>query len=163
MLKRSRRSREPRWKSAPIVRGKLNSKAKGELGEMIFLHKASSLGFGVAKPFGDNERYDFILDSGERLWRVQVKSTYCMYGSGLAYRITTRRHNQEAYSDNEVDFLVGHIVPRNIWYIVPVKKIGKRDFLYLHPLGCKQDGGHFEAYRDAWHLMAAHGPKPLAG
>ena len=64
-----------------MVRGKLNSKAKGELGEMIFLHKASSLGFGVAKPFGDNERYDFILDSGERLWRVQVKSTYGLYGS----------------------------------------------------------------------------------
>jgi hypothetical protein len=35
------------------------------------LHKAAALGFGVAKPYGDSERYDFILDSGERLWRVQ--------------------------------------------------------------------------------------------
>ena len=51
-----------------------NSKRKGELSEAAFLLKATSLGFGVAKPWGDSERYDFILDSRERLWRVQVKS-----------------------------------------------------------------------------------------
>ncbi len=43
---------------------------------MGFMFKAAGLGFGVAKPCGDSERYDFILDSGKRLWRVQVKSTY---------------------------------------------------------------------------------------
>jgi hypothetical protein len=30
----------------------------------------TSLGFGVSKTWGDSERYDFILDSGKRLWRV---------------------------------------------------------------------------------------------
>ncbi len=65
MPQRSRKSREPKWKSAPIVRGKLTCKAKGELGELAFVHKAASLGFGVAKPHGENEPYDFILDSGK--------------------------------------------------------------------------------------------------
>src|SRR5207253_9946140 len=40
-----------------------NTKRKGELSEAAFLLKAASLGFGVAKPWGDSERYDFILDS----------------------------------------------------------------------------------------------------
>jgi len=53
--------------------------------ELGFMHKSASLGFEVAKPYGDSCRYDFILDSGERLWRVQVKSTY---GTGTkSYRI----------------------------------------------------------------------------
>jgi hypothetical protein len=52
-------------------------KRKANWGELAFLHKAASLGFGVAQPYGDKEHYDFILDSGERFWRVQVKSTSC--------------------------------------------------------------------------------------
>src|SRR5450432_770974 len=51
-------------------------KQQGELAEIRFMLKAAGLGFGVAKPWGDSERYDFILDSGNRRWRVQVKSTY---------------------------------------------------------------------------------------
>jgi len=34
-----------------------------------------SLSFKVTKPWGDSERYDFVLDSGRRLWRVQIKCT----------------------------------------------------------------------------------------
>src|SRR5437870_6319042 len=41
---------------------RINTKRKGELSEAAFLLKAASLGFGVAKPWGDSERYDFILD-----------------------------------------------------------------------------------------------------
>jgi hypothetical protein len=44
-----------------------NSKRRGELAELSFMYKAASLGFGVAKPYGDSCRDDFILDSGERL------------------------------------------------------------------------------------------------
>ena len=38
------------------------TKRRGELAELAFLYKAASQGFGVAKPYGDSERYDFILD-----------------------------------------------------------------------------------------------------
>ena len=41
----------------------LTTKRRGELAELAFTLKAASLGFGVAKPYGDSERYDFILDS----------------------------------------------------------------------------------------------------
>ena len=51
-----------------------NTKRTGELSEAAFLLKATSLGFVVTSPWGDSERYDFILDSGSRLWRVQVEA-----------------------------------------------------------------------------------------
>ena len=50
------------------------TKQRGELAEMMFMVKAAQKGFATAKPYGDSRRYDFILDVGQRLWRVQVKS-----------------------------------------------------------------------------------------
>ena len=151
MKKDSRKSRQARGHSAPLVRGKLTSKTKGELGELAFSHKAASLGFGVAEPNGEDEAYDFIVDSGQRLWRVQVKSIYRSYRRG--YRASCRHSNNDHYKADEIDFVVAYIVPREIWYIIPVNSIVASGFLNFHPSGCRW-GGRFERYREAWHLMA---------
>jgi PD-(D/E)XK endonuclease len=47
---------------SPARLQELTTKRRGELAELAFTLKAASLGFGVAKPYGDSERYDFILD-----------------------------------------------------------------------------------------------------
>jgi hypothetical protein len=41
----------------------LTTKRRGELAELAFTLKAASLGFSVSKPYGDSDRYDFILDA----------------------------------------------------------------------------------------------------
>jgi hypothetical protein len=41
----------------------LTTKRRGELAELAFVLKAANLGFGVARPYGDSERYDVILDT----------------------------------------------------------------------------------------------------
>src|SRR5436305_4792400 len=65
--------------------GLTTRKRRGEAAEAAFLAKASGLGFGVAKPWGDSERYDFLLDSGHgHFWRVQVKSTQRYAESALS-------------------------------------------------------------------------------
>ena len=46
--------------------GLTTPKALGEAAEAAFLAKVTSLGFGVSKTWGDSERYDFILDSGQK-------------------------------------------------------------------------------------------------
>jgi hypothetical protein len=46
-----------------------SQKRLGEIAEVSFLAKASSLGFGVSKPWVE-QRHDFVLDSGYRFWRV---------------------------------------------------------------------------------------------
>src|SRR5271167_4237301 len=78
--KESPRRRPPAPDPKTARQRELNTKRRGELSELAFVHKAASLGFGVAKPYGDSERFDFILISrdwpqGEKLYRVQVKST----------------------------------------------------------------------------------------
>jgi hypothetical protein len=41
----------------------LTTKRRGELAELAFVLKAANLGFGVARPYANSERYDFIVDS----------------------------------------------------------------------------------------------------
>ena len=52
----------------------LPPKRRGEIAELAFMQKAVTLGFGVAKPWGDSDRYDYILVAGRRFWRVQVEA-----------------------------------------------------------------------------------------
>jgi hypothetical protein len=161
MKKESRKPGKLRPPFTPFKRGNRTRKQSGELAEIAFLHKAADLGFGVAKPYGDSERYDFILDSGERLWRVQVKSVTVTYsGGGRGYRMVTRHsrglRKDSPYTAEEIDFLVAYIVPLDIWYVIPVKLVTPVLGLCFYPSGCRL-GGRFEPYREAWHLMAPGG------
>jgi hypothetical protein len=142
----------------PLVRGPRNAKAKGDLAELAFLYKAASLGFGVAQPYGDKERYDFILDSGERFWRVQVKSTFCVEADHSGYIVkacpSATKYKVKLYRADEIDFFAAYIVPLGIWYVVPVNQLGPHRFMRFYPSGCRSGGGCFEVFREAWHLMA---------
>jgi hypothetical protein len=139
-----------------------NAKQNGELAELIFMGKAVSLGFGVAKPWGDSQRFDFILSRGERLWRVQVKSTTRVYR--LGYTVSAHKSSiqgQVAYTPKEIDILVAYIVPREVYYVIPAAAVQGVTTLYLYPSGARKGAGHFEKYREAWHLMMpAANPAP---
>ena len=130
-----------------------NTKRAGERSEAAFLHKASSLGFGVAKPWGDSERYDFILDNGRRLLRVQIKATDCLRARAYETRATyTVGKGRAVYSPADIDFLVAHVVPLDIWYVLPVEACIPAPMLRFYPHR-KVRQMRLEQYREAWHLM----------
>jgi addiction module HigA family antidote len=142
----------------------LSPKRRGELSELAFLHKAASLGFGVAKPYGDSERFDFILISrgwpqGEKCWRVQIKSTTTMI-SGLYHINPTHRiaGRPIPYLPTEIDFIAAHVVPEDAWFIFPIEDILNRTCLLLRPRRRPKSGpkhlpasGLFDKYRESWH------------
>src|SRR5271157_448863 len=145
MPKKSRNSCQPIPEIEPLVRGPRNSKAKGDLAELAFLYKAASLGFGVAKPYGDKERYDFILDSGERFWRLQVKSTSSGEAGHTGYVVSAchkvPKYKTKPYRPDEIDFFAIYIVPLGIWYLVPVNQLAHHRFMRFYPTGCRSGGG----------------------
>ena len=51
-----------------------NAKRVGEVIEAAFLSKVCKLRIPVCKPWGDSERYDFVVDWGNGFWSVQVKA-----------------------------------------------------------------------------------------
>ncbi len=65
----------------------------GDLGEAAFVYKATSLHLVVAKPYSQGQRYDFMVDTGNGLWRVQVKTCANMCNGLYATSIACRRHS----------------------------------------------------------------------
>jgi hypothetical protein len=134
------------------------SKALGELAELAFTYKAASLGFGVARPLGDNEAFDVILNAGHRLWRVQVKSTYHLSKNGdysfhaLRAPVRGRRRN---YTADSIDVLAAWVMPLDVWYIIPVQAFVPRGSLRVYPhREVSPAKAPFEAFREAWCLLA---------
>ena len=116
-------------------------KQQGELAEMAFTYKAAGLGFGVAKPYGDSESYDFILDSGVRLWRVQVKSTYGKRAhSYCVHACSGVTGERKAYTAKQIDILVAFLVLENAWYVVPIKAFAPRKHLTSIPREARPAG-----------------------
>ena len=107
-----------------------NRKWAGARAEAAFLHKAMELGLLVSKPWGDNSRYDFVVDAGERLVRVQVKSTSCLCEGRYAVSAHGSDPKTE-YSAEDIDFLVAHVPPEEAWYVIPVEAFAPHLHLWL--------------------------------
>src|SRR5437588_5955297 len=105
--------------------GKLPPKLMGELSELDFLRKAMGMGMIVSKPWGDSYRYDFVCDTNGRLWRAQVRSTEFRFGArGYAVHASYYVGRKiVGLTPKDIDVLIGYIVSRDIWYVVPVKAV----------------------------------------
>jgi hypothetical protein len=130
-----------------------STKRRGELSELAFVYKAASIGFAVAKPYGDSERYDFILDAASRLWRVQIKFT-TQFLNGQ-YRLNAHRRifgRAIAYLPSEIDFPVAHIIPEDTWYVIPLLCTEGCTSLFF-PAKHSPRPSRFAPYHEAWHLF----------
>ena len=133
-----------------------NPKRAGELAEAAFLLKAQSLGFRVLRPWGDSERYDFVLDSGGRLWRVQLKSTSVIHARGYEVQpiYGVYGKGKSVYTADDIDVLVVWIAPLDVSYVLPIQAISLEKNLRFYPdIKCKC--ARWESYREAWKLMGA--------
>jgi hypothetical protein len=128
----------------------LHNKHRGELGEIAFMRKAASRGFAVSKPWGDCERYDFVVRVRKLFWRVQVKSVRAKYPQRTYYRVHTVNWIKLPYSPEDIDFLVAYIFPEDAWYIFPATMFQNRKSLCITS---NRKRSKFEPYREAWSLM----------
>ena len=140
-----------------------NTKRTGELAEAAFVVKAAGLGFAVSKPWGDSERYDFILDAGRRIWRVQIKCTESLNANGYQVQSTyTDQKKKGHYTVADIDVLVAYILPLDLWYVVPAAAFPASASLRFYPEGnISGRTPRFEQYREAWGLFREE-PSPAA-
>lgn len=124
-------------------------KQQGDTTELRFMLLNQELGYTISKPFGDNAKYDLIVDTGIELQRIQVKSTRRKEtSSGMdCYNclVCSGADSKQQYSTKDIDYVAIYVIPENAWYKIPVKDIkGKTVKLYPHR---KSQRDTYEKYR----------------
>jgi hypothetical protein len=130
---------------------------KGKIGEYKFASAALEHGFLVAWP-SSLHAYDFLLDTGERTVKVQVKSCFSKAVSHDSFQVNlkrTTRYKQtkgQKYQQGDFDYLAVYIEPANAFYLIPFGAVAKSSSLYFYPH--RNDcTGAFEKYLENWEVL----------
>jgi len=154
---------EPSW----WEREGTNPKRMGELSQAAFLARAQELGFGLATPWGDSEKYDFICWARPegKFVRVQVKATGRLNRG--AYDVqpvySTRGEGKKTYTARDIDVLAAHVRvegrwgrKKEVWYLLPIAAFEGVKSLRFYP-GRKNKKARWEGYREAWEWIRGSG------
>ena len=103
---------------------------------------------------GDNLPYDLLVDSGQEIHRIQIKTTTTedqdkpgKYGFVLQHG-----GNGSSYQDGTVDFFGLVVLPLRTIYIAPKSSMNGRKKAYVYPDN-KKSVGLLERYRENWGLL----------
>tara|TARA_B100001094_G_C17669119_1_gene547886 strand:+ start:21 stop:482 length:462 start_codon:yes stop_codon:yes gene_type:complete len=131
------------------------------IGEVLFLAKCMELGLVASRPFSAC-KYDFVVDNGNRLLRVQVKmtsSTRDTKSSGDVYvvKVANGSGSKRRYTKEQVDVIAVLCHPIGVWYIIPIENAGEKLSMYLYPhrslMGDFSTGMH-ESFFNKWiHIV----------
>lgn len=124
------------------------SKDLGQIAELRFQLRATLNGLTVSKPFGDSASYDYIVDNGKRLYKVQVKSSH-YYEPHRPNRFSfslSRGSKKRGYKAKEVDFFAFYIGKLDCFYLIPARliRLSKSFNLYAY--------GKFEGFKENWRI-----------
>lgn len=129
-------------------------KERGEWAEIRFMAKATEHGFKLTKPWGDSSPYDFVLDLGGRFASVQVKSISSRSRPAKPHHrsgaFVAHMRGFRAYRRSDFDYLAVYVIPKDIWYIIPVAVAIRKISVRVWP---GNQANRYERYREAWHLF----------
>ena len=115
----------------------LTSKEKGNLTELQCLTSFYELGYTASIPYGENCRYDFILDVNGTLLKIQVKTSKavsedCFEFSSRSTRVNSQGSYSRNYTKDEIDFFATYY--KGQCYLVPVEECGvSKKLRYNYP------------------------------
>jgi hypothetical protein len=108
----------------------MNTKNIGSIIETKFLYECLKLNYTVSQPYGDNSPYDFILDNGEKLIKVQCKSfskRNDVY-HGNSHRKTGHRRKIKISYNGLCDYMFFYNIEDNVYAFVPIEKCNSTVF-----------------------------------
>ena len=87
-----------------------NTKDVGIVSELKVLTELVSKGYIVSQPYGDNAPYDFIIDTNEKLLKIQVKTSNDLEDGSIKISLSKRdgakRLHRTSYSKLNVDAII---------------------------------------------------------
>jgi hypothetical protein len=139
-----------RWVAGRMIK---NGKKRGEWVELVFAVRAMALGLLLGRPWGESAGYDFTVDQGTRIVRVQVKST--IFKEGEEGYSCSLKDSKGPYKKGTFDFVAAYVIPEDVWYIIPEKVVRGMWSVGLYP---KLETAKYREYQEAWHLLTGATP-----
>lgn len=110
---------------------------RGNGSEGIVLSAYVNAGFVVSIPFGTGASYDLVVDAGQRLFKIQIKTAWLNNGCVL-YKSQRRQPGmgltRRPYKNGEVDFFAAYCPATQSIYVVPAENHGVEGRLRLDPV-----------------------------
>jgi hypothetical protein len=106
----------------------VNPKAIGERSEGQIISVLLRLGKTVLKPFGDNQRYDLVIDEGDRFVKVQCKTGRLRQGAVTFATCSSYAHRGLGRRDyrGQADIFAVYCPETDTCYVVPVDAVGEK-------------------------------------
>lgn len=103
-----------------------NPKEVGERSEGMILAALLKAGKVILLPFGDNQRYDLVIDEGGRFVRVQCKTARLRKGALIFHTCSSQAHKGLGTNDyrGQVEMFGVYSPDRDEVYLVPVDEVG---------------------------------------
>ena len=113
----------------------LSTNQKGAIAEAQVMAEAVRLGFEVARPLVEGRRYDLVIDTGQRLWRVQCKWAP-RRGDVLVVRSRTSRYTpngyvRTTYTAAEIDAVAVYSPDTERCYLLPIAMLDGKGHTHL--------------------------------
>lgn len=109
----------------------------GNSSEGIVLSAYVNAGFVVCIPFGTGACYDLVVDVGQRLFKIQIKTAWLKNGC-VRYKSQRRQPGagltRRPYKNGEVDFFAAYCPATQSIYVVPAENHGCEGRLRLNPV-----------------------------
>lgn len=107
-----------------------NPKQKGDKTEVTVLNRLISAGYSVSIPFGDNDKYDLVVDDGKELHRIQCKTAWRTQKGTIRFNTHSQTTREGKYHEStyhgEVDaFIVRHPEQEDLYWI-PIEDATKQ-------------------------------------
>ena len=87
-----------------------NTKDRGDETEAKVIHELISSGYSVSVPFGDNDKYDLVVDDGKALYRIQCKTAWKNKQDTIRFNTHSQTTQEGEYHENtyhgEIDAFV---------------------------------------------------------
>lgn len=113
---------------------KSNKKALGERSQAIIMFKLLEAGYNVLTPYGDNTRYDLVIEDAERkFWRIQCKTgwiegdgAYIEFATSSSYYHTRAGRTGYGRKDyqGQIEYFAVYCPATEKVYLVPIEHVG---------------------------------------
>ena len=115
----------------------MNTKYKGNVTELECMLAFMKLGYNILTPYGDCERYDFVVEINNKFYKIQSK-TSSSDDNGASFKFSCRSCSRKngvivhhIYTKEEIDYFI--TIFNGQVYLIPVEECGGDKKLRLQP------------------------------